>query len=113
MSTWMQYKIRSRWFEGNLPLLILRLLRESPLGEWEILDSLFHSLRLQPNERELERLIKSFVRLGYLQVVRGRREPRLRINKAGLKLLSELEREQSAILREFNPGSGESRKNPS
>ena len=111
MSTWMQYKIRARWFQGNLPLIILKLLRESPLGEWEILDSLYHSLRLAPNEREFERLIKSFVRLGYLQVVFWRKEPRLRINKAGLKLLSELEREQYAILRELNPGSSQSRKN--
>ena len=110
MSTWMQYKIRSKWFEGNLPLIILRLLREMPLGEWEILDSLYHTLRLAPNEREFEKIIKSFVRLGYLQVVSWRREPRLRINKAGLRLLSELEREHNAILRELIPGTSESRK---
>jgi hypothetical protein len=97
MTTWMQFRIRSKWFDSNLPLVVLSLLAEAPLGIWEILDSLHRRFGITPNERELERLIKSFVSLGFLQVVIRRGEPRLRIDSAGLRLLRRYEEVYRAV----------------
>ena len=95
--TWVQYRIRSKWLDGNLPFIVLSLLAEAPLGRWEILDSFYRRFGIVPDEKELERLIDSFVSLGLLQLLRGRGEPRLRVGRAGLRLLRRYEETCRAI----------------
>ncbi len=101
MTTWMQYRIRSKWLDGNLPLIVLRLLRNVAMDRWEILDSLYNSFGISLDEKELEKLIKSFHDVGYLQVIRAGKRRRLRIDRSGLKLLSRLEREYLAIVSQY------------
>ena len=97
MTTWVQYRIRSKWLDGNLPFIVLSLLAEAPLGRWEILDSLYRRFGITPNEKELERLVNSFVSLGLLRLLRGGAEPRLRIGRAGLRLLRRYEEMYRAV----------------
>jgi DNA-binding PadR family transcriptional regulator len=97
MATWVQYRIRSKWLDGNLPFVVLTLLAEAPLGRWEILDSSYRRFGITPNEKELEKLINSFISLGLLRLLRGRGEPRLRIGKAGLRLLRRYEEMYRAV----------------
>ena len=101
MTTWIQYRIRSKWLHGNLPLIVLRLLRNSPMDRWEMLDSLYHSFGIAPDEKELERLVKSFLKLGYLRVMAGGKASRLRIDRGGLALLSRLEQEYKSIVSKY------------
>jgi hypothetical protein len=94
----MEYRIRSKLLDGNLPLIVLRLLRNVSMDKWEILDSIYHSFGISPDERELERLIKSFNDRGYLQITGNGKRARLRIQTSGVRLLSRLEQEYRAIL---------------
>src|SRR5712692_7130872 len=98
MTTWMEYRIRSKWLNGNLPLIVLKLLRNVSMDRWEILDSIYHSFGITPDEKELEKLIRSFHALGYLQITGSGKRTRLRIDRSGLRLLSRLEQEYKRIL---------------
>ena len=98
MTTWMQYRIRTKWLEGNLLLILLKLLREGPLAQWEILDSLYHSFGLSPDERIFGELVQFLVSQGYLWIPAEGEVHQLQISRDGLKLLSEIEREYKAIV---------------
>lgn len=102
MTSWMQYRIRSRWLAGNLPLVILRLLRNAELCKWEVLDSLYRSFGLTPNDREFERTLEFLVSQGYLEAEKVNKKNRMRISTVGLKLLSEFEKEYFAIITNFD-----------
>ena len=98
MTSWMQYRIRTKWLEGNLLLILLRLLREGPLAQWEILDSLYRSFGLSPDERIFGELVQSLGSQGYLSIRGEGKRHQLQISRDGLKLLSELEKEYKAIV---------------
>ena len=95
--SWMHYRIRSKWLDGNLPRLVLGLLAEAPLDRWEILDSCYRRFGIAPDEKELERLIDLYISLGLLRLLRGRGEPRLTIGRAGLGLLHRYEEMYRAV----------------
>ncbi len=101
MTTWMQHRIRSKWLDGNLPLIVLRLLRNASMDRWEILDSLYHSFGITADEKELEKLIKSFHNLGCVQPIGSGKRTRLRIDRSGLRLLFRLEEGYLAIISQY------------
>jgi len=107
-STWVLHRFRSAFFHENLPLIVLQLLRDSERTEWEVLSLLYSRYRLTPSAKEFRRLLESLESGGYaaFEPVEGTR--RLRITKAGMKLLQGLEDEYreivSAISGSLSPG---------
>ena len=98
MTSWVQYRIRSKWLGGNLLLVALTLLRERPLAEWEILDSLYHSFEFSPDEGEFKEFVRSLASKGLIQSSGDAEMNRLQISEKGLRLLHELEKESEDFL---------------
>jgi len=55
-------RFRSAWLSENVPLLVLRLLNESALSEFEMLSRLHARYGLTPNSREFGRLKRTLLR---------------------------------------------------
>ena len=91
-------RFRSAWLSQNMVLLVLRLLRGSPLSEWEILSTLHSRYGLNPTAQEFERLEKELVAEGLTLVEFGEDGGRLKITTAGLGALRRLEEEHRAVV---------------
>ncbi len=94
----MLQRFRSAFFHENLMLIVLGLLEDSQPTEWEVLNSMYASYRLTPNAKEFRKLLETLVSGGYVafETVEGAR--RVRMTKAGVKLLRSLEDEYRAIV---------------
>jgi hypothetical protein len=107
----MVQRSRGAWLSANLPLMVLRLLRESALSEWEILSRLHSSYGLSPSAQEFGRLEKSLVGEGYASVDSLVGGDKLQITAEGLRLLLRLEEEYRAVVASagrYSGGSGAS-----
>jgi hypothetical protein len=91
-------RFRSAWLSKNLELLVLRLLRESSLSEWEILASLHARYALSPNARDFGRLEKELLAHGYASLVASSQGSKLQITAAGLGVLLMLEAEYRTVV---------------
>ena len=91
-------RFRSAWLSQNLALLVLRLLRESTLTEWDILSRLHSRYGLGPSAHEFERLEKELIRGGYATLEASAGGSRLHITTTGLGLLVKLEDEYHIIV---------------
>src|ERR1017187_4359125 len=98
VSSWMLARFRSAWLSQNLALLVLRLLTESALSEWEILSSLHTRYGLSPNAREFARLERGLLAQGYANLEAGNGGKRLQITAAGLRVLRRLEEEHRTVV---------------
>ncbi len=94
----MVQRSRWAWLSANLPLIVLRLLRESALSEWEILSRIHSSYGLSPSAHEFGRLEKSLVGEGYASVDSRLEGDKLQITTEGLRLLLRLEEEYRAVV---------------
>jgi CTP-dependent riboflavin kinase len=81
-----------------LALLVLRLLNESTLSEWEILSSLHGRYGLNPNAREFGRLEKELLAQGYASVQVNDTGNTMRITASGRDVLQKLEREHREVV---------------
>jgi len=90
-------RFRSALLSQNLPLLVLRLLRESALSEFEILSRLHARYGLTPSAREFGRLKRTLLHEGYVKLESGQACDRLEITATGILLLRLLEEEQRAV----------------
>lgn len=82
-----------------MPLLVLRLLRESSQSEWEILSRLHLRYGFTPSAREFARLEKALINSGYAtieQAIGG--GSRLRITAKGIGVLVRLENEYRGVV---------------
>jgi hypothetical protein len=98
VSTWMLQRFRSAWLAANLPLLVLRLLRESILSEWEILSRLHEKYGLNPTAHEFGRLEKWLLDKGFVSIEAHADGEKLQITTEGLGLLRRLEDEYRAVV---------------
>lgn len=99
----MLLRFRSAWLSKNLTLLVLRLLRESTLSEWEILSRLHSRYGFTPSAREFERLEKELQDGGYATLaLRGERS-NLQITTRGIGLLVRLEEEHRTVVSTIGP----------
>jgi hypothetical protein len=91
-------RFRSAWLSQNLVLLVLRLLGESRLSEWEILSALHSRYGLSPTAREFGKLEKGLVSGGYALLESGKAGSRLQITSAGMTALRRLEEEHRMVV---------------
>ncbi len=98
VSSWVLSRFRTAWLTQNLTLLVLTLLRESTLSEWEILARLHSRYGLNPSGREFGRLEKELVGEGFVVVEPGIGGDRLRITTAGTGVLARLQREYNSLV---------------
>jgi hypothetical protein len=98
VSSWMLQRSRSAWLSANLPLLVLRLLRESSLSEWEVLSRLHSRYGLSPSAHEFGRLEKSLLGEGYARLDPWPGGDKLGITSEGLGLLRRLEEEHREVV---------------
>ncbi len=97
-SSWMLQRFRSAWLTENMPMLVLRLLREASLTEWEILSLLHSRYGLTPSTREFARLEKGILAKGYASIEAEAGGDKLRITAEGITLLLRLEKEYRQIV---------------
>jgi hypothetical protein len=98
VSNWMLSRFRSAWLSQNLVLLVLRLLKESGLSEWEILSALHSRYGLDPTAREFGKLEKELVGGGYVLLESGKDGSKLQITGAGINALRRLEEEYRMVV---------------
>jgi hypothetical protein len=94
---------RSAFFRENLLLIVLGLLSESELNEWEILNLLYSRYGSTPSAKEFRRLVESMVNGSYAAFVAEEGTRRLRLTKTGTKLLHRLEEEYRAVVSNAAP----------
>ena len=106
----MLQRFRSAWLTENMPLLVLRLLREASLSEWEILSQLHSKYGLTPSNREFGRLEKGLLGKGYANLESEHGGEKLCITSQGIGLLSRLEKEYKEIVSDIvrSPGAASS-----
>jgi hypothetical protein len=97
-TTWLIHRLRSAFFHENLLLMVLGLLKDSELSEWEVLEILYSRYRLTPNAKEFRKLVESLVTGGYAGFETAEGARKLRITGKGIKLLRSLEGEYRAIV---------------
>ena len=95
---WVIRGFRRAFLEENAILLILRLLRDSELSEWEVLDSLYSRYRLAPERNDFHLLLHSLVDGGFARYEEAEDSGRLNITRAGVELLHALEDEYRAVM---------------
>jgi hypothetical protein len=98
VSNWMLSRFRTAWMSQNLALLVLRLLRDSALSEWEILSRLHAKYGLNPTAREFERLERDLLGEGFALVASDDDGSKLKITTSGLKVLRTLEEEHRTVV---------------
>lgn len=103
--TWMLHRFRSAFVRENLMLIVLGLLRESELSEWEILSLLHSRYASTPTAKEFRRLSQSAVNGGYASFRWVGKTRKLRISRTGTELLRRLEEEYRAIVSSINDSS--------
>jgi hypothetical protein len=91
-------RFRSAWLSQNLVLLVLRLIKESGLTEWEILSALHSRYGLDPTVREFGRLEKELVGGGYVLLESCKEGGKLLITGAGIIALCRLEEEYRMVV---------------
>lgn len=94
----MLHRLRSSFLRENMLLIVLRLLREEDLSEWEILNLLHSQYGLTASPREFRRLCALMSNGGYATVEPVGTGRRLRMTPAGANLLRRLEKEYLAIV---------------
>jgi hypothetical protein len=97
-SSWMVSRFRTAWLSQNLDLLVLRLLRESAMSEWQVLSRLHAMYGLEPSAREFARLEKRLVRDGFMVLETSDGDEKLRITPFGLDLLRRVEDEYRKVV---------------
>jgi hypothetical protein len=97
-SSWVIHRFRLAFLQENLVLITLRLLRSSELSEWEALDSIYSRYRLAPDAKEFRKVLDVLVSGGYVSSEPADELRKLRITRAGMKLLHALEEEYRAIV---------------
>jgi hypothetical protein len=112
VSNWMVSRFRSAWLSQNLVLLVLRLLKESGLTEWEILSALHSRYGLDPTAREFGKLEKELVGGGYTLLEPCKEGSKLQITGAGVSALRRLEEEYRMVVSNAGQGQGSSQGGP-
>lgn len=102
----MLHRLRSAFLRENMLLIVLRLLREEDLSEWEILNMLHSQYGLTASHREFRRLYGLMTDGGYATVEPAGGGRRLRMTPAGANLLRRLEKEYLAIVSRLDVSSG-------
>ena len=97
-SSWVVTRFRSAWLSQNADLLVLKLLRESSLTEWEILSRLNTKYGLNPSAKEFAKLERTLVGKGFASLGSAGRESRLQITPVGIRLLRRLEQEYRQVV---------------
>lgn len=97
VSSWVVSRFRTAWLSQNLAMLVLKLLRESSLSEWEVLSRLHARYGLSPSAREFGRLEKELLVDGFACLESGTGGSRLQITTTGCSLLRRLEREERDV----------------
>ncbi len=97
-AAWMLHRLRSSFLNANQLLMVLDLLEEAALSEWEVLNLLYSRYRSAPGANEFRRLVQSLVRGGYATVELADGTRKLRISEAGLRLRRRLEDEYRAMV---------------
>ena len=89
--TWMLQRFRAAVLRESLMLIVMGLLAESPLSEWEVLDALHRRFTLTPTARDFHKLVIFVVGAGYADVEPSRGGRRLVITSRGKELFRRLE----------------------
>ncbi len=105
-SSWISQRFRSAWLSANLPLIVLRTIRESGMSEWEIFASLHRRLGIVPDPRDFHRVRRALLGEGYVLLEQESGDRRMMITEEGFHLLSLLEREHWAMAAEVDCSSG-------
>ena len=79
-------------------MAVLRLLKQTDLSEWQIMDSLYRLFGTAPDWKAFRTSLELLTSQGFLEVKNGGEARQLRVSKAGIKLLSALEKEYDAIV---------------
>lgn len=99
VANWTVTRFRSAWLSQNMDLLVLKILSDSSLSEWEILSRLHSKYGLNPSAREFARLERAMVGKGFVRLDTSQ-GGKFEITELGVMLLRRLEEEYRSVVRE-------------
>lgn len=102
-SSWVIQRFRRAFLYQNLLLITLRLLSDSELSEWEVLDSLYSRYRLALDAKDFRKMVDVLVNGGFASYDEADQVGKLRITGTGVRLLHGLEDEYRAITSSIEP----------
>jgi hypothetical protein len=97
-TTWMLHRFRSAFLRENLLFLVIRLLKDADLSEWEILNLLYSRYETSPGAKEFRKLLETLVSEGYASLEPAGKTRRLRLDVRGTRLLRGIEEEYRSII---------------
>jgi DNA-binding PadR family transcriptional regulator len=97
-TTWVTERFRSVLFHENLLLIVLSLLKDSELGEWELWSLLHSRYDTTPTTRDFRKTLDMLINDGYASSRWESNTRKLRLSETGLVLHRRLEAEYRAII---------------
>ena len=104
--SWMIQRLRSAFFRENSLVVVLRLLGQEELSEWEILSLMHSRFGSTPSSREFRRLCQVLLDGRYATIEPDGETRKLKLTPAGDELLRRLEEECREILTGFDSPGG-------
>ena len=104
-ATWVLHRFRSAFVQGNLALIVLRLLVDSEMSEWEVMNALYDRYGSSPTSKEFRRLVDELLEGAYATTVEVEETRKLRISNQGRRLFQRLEDEYRQVVSSLGEGS--------
>lgn len=83
--------------KGSLQLVILHMLAERPMANWELLDEIYTISGMLPEEIKFKRTVQLLVDEGFITVSTWDSRPSMSLTPLGAALLARLERIQDCV----------------
>ena len=96
MANWVQHRIRSKWTETILPIVILDVISKREPDEWELMNMVHDTLGSTWSQENARKILESLIRDHFVHVETG--SMKLRVDREGSQLLSRLHKEYAEIV---------------
>lgn len=96
MANWLQHRIRSKWVETALPIIILNVIKSDEPDEWELMSALHHSFGSDWSLKDAKKVLDNLIQQDFVTL--DKNSNRLRISGEGLQLFSKLRKEHAEIV---------------
>ncbi len=96
MENWVQLRIRSKWAETMLPIIILDAISKREPDEWELINMVHDTLGSTWNQEDARKILDALIRDHFVHLEAD--SMKLRVGKEGSQLLSRLHKEYAEIV---------------
>ena len=96
MANWVQHRIRSKWTETILPIVVLDAISKRRPDEWELMNVIHSTLGSTWSQEFVHKILEDLIRDHFVHLEAS--TMKLRLSKEGLQLLSLLHKERAEMV---------------